>query len=288
MVVLSLTVSEILQHVTRSELLMELLGNGRNRIRTALLLAAGTGSRLQPLTDDLPKCLTEINKTTILERLVRGLQLWEFERLVVVVGHLDGCLRHYLDSLVNLDGLASGLTIEYVSSAKYRTTNNIYSLWAARRAIQEPFLLLECDLIFDDALLGKMLEPNRIAVSRIMPWMNGTTVSLDHSERVIRFHIGQDTAPDKLTHKTVNIYSFSRPSWQRVAQRLEEFISAGRVNGYYEAMFAEMVAQGDLSFQAVFFDDQRWYEIDTLEDLREAERLFPSSNGRLTSDTVET
>jgi len=52
-------------------------------------------------------------------------------------------------------------------------------------------------------------------------------------------------------------------------------------------VFAEMVAKGDLSFEAVFFDDQRWYEIDTLEDLYEAERLFPSSNRRLTSGTVE-
>ncbi len=259
---------------------MEFLGNGRNRIKTALLLAAGTGSRLQPLTDDSPKCLTEINETTILERLVRGLCAWEFERLVVVVGHLDGCLRDFLESIAN------GLTIEYVSSAKYRTTNNIYSLWAARHAIQEPFLLLECDLIFDDVLLDKMLEPDRIAVSHILPWMNGTTVSLDQSHRVTRFHLGRDRPSEEFTHKTVNMYSFSRPSWQRVTRRLEQYISAGRVNGYYEAVFAEMVAEGDLSFEAVFFDDQRWYEIDTLEDLREAERLFPSSNGRLTSGAV--
>ena len=259
---------------------METLGNGIDRIRTALLLAAGTGSRLQPLTDNSPKCLTEINEITILERLIRGLRKWEFERLVVVVGHLDGCLRDFLDRA------ASGLTIEYVRSAKYRTTNNLYSLWAARHAIQEPFLLLECDLIFDDVLLGKMLEPDRIAVSRILPWMNGTTVSLDHSRRVMRFHMGTDQPPDELTHKTVNMYSFSRSSWQRVTRRLEQHVSAGRVNGFYETVFAEMVADGDLSFDAVFFDNRRWYEIDTLEDLHEAERLFPRNNRRRISSAV--
>jgi len=248
---------------------MHILGNGQNQIRTALLLAAGTGSRLQPLTDDLPKCLTEINETTILERLVQGLQSWGFERLVVVVGHMDDCLRDYLDRL------ESGLTIEYVSNEKYRTTNNIYSLWAARHAIQEPFLLLECDLIFDDVLLGKMLEPDRIAVSRILPWMNGTTVSLDHSQRVVRFYMGEDLSPETGAHKTVNMYSFSQPSWRRITQKLEEFVSAGRVNGYYEAVFAEMVAEGNLSFEAVFFDDQRWYEIDTLVDLLRGRTPFP-------------
>ena len=127
---------------------MEPSRNGSDRIKTALLLAAGTGSRLQPLTEDSPKCLTEVNGTTILERLVHGLRAWEFERLVVVVGYLDGCVRDFLDRS------ASGLDIQYVRSARYRTTNNIYSLWAARHAIQEPFLLLECDLVFDDVLLG--------------------------------------------------------------------------------------------------------------------------------------
>ena len=164
------------------------LGNRRDRISTALLLAAGTGSRLQPLTEDSPKCLTEVNKKTILERLIHGLRAWEFERLVVVVGHLDGCVRDYLDSL------ESGLKIEYVRSEKYLTTNNIYSLWKARHAIQEPFLLLECDLIFDDVLLGKMLAPDRIAVSHILPWMNGTTVSLDHLDRGEAFSFGQRSA----------------------------------------------------------------------------------------------
>jgi len=259
---------------------MEHLSDGKDRIRTALLLAAGTGSRLQPLTHDFPKCLTEVNESTILERLIRGLRAWEFERLVVVVGHLDSCIRDFLDSS------ARGLTVQYVRSEKYRTTNNLYSLWAARHAIQEPFLLLECDLIFDDVLLGKMLEPERIAVSNILPWMNGTTVSLDHSHRVTRFHMGKDQPPNELTHKTVNMYSFSPRLWQRVIQRLEQHVSAGRVNGYYERVFAEMVADGDLSFEAVFFDDDGWYEIDTLEDLREAERLFPRNNGRRTSLAV--
>ena len=256
------------------------LGNERDRINTALLLAAGTGSRLQPLTEDSPKCLTEVNKTTILERLIHGLRAWEFDRLVVVVGHLDSCVRDYLDSL------ASGLTIEYIRSEKYLTTNNIYSLWEARHAIQEPFLLLECDLVFDDVLLGNMLAPDRIAVSRILPWMNGTTVSLDHLDRVTRFYLDPDQPANELAHKTVNMYSFSRPSWQRVTRRLEQYVSAGRVSGYYEAVFAEMVAERSLSFEAVFFDDRRWYEIDTLEDLRNAEQLFRRNDARLTSFAI--
>ncbi len=102
-------------------------------VKTALLLAAGTGSRLQPLTNDSPKCLTEINGTTILERLINSLVALDFDRLVIVVGHLEQCVRDFVDSL------ESGLTIEYVRTEKYRTTNNIYSLWIARQVVQEHF-----------------------------------------------------------------------------------------------------------------------------------------------------
>ena len=232
------------------------------------MLAAGTGSRLQPLTDDSPKCLTEVNEITILERLVTNLLSKGFERLVVVVGHLESCVRDFLE------GAAGDLKIEYVRSTKYRTTNNIYSLWTARHVIKEPFLLIECDLVFDSDLLDDMLKPDRIAVSRILPWMNGTTVSMDDSHRVTCFHMDQEQQPDEHALKTVNIYSFSLSSWLRVTNRLEEHISADRVNGYYETVFAELVAEEDLSFDAVLFDHQRWYEIDTIEDLLEAESLF--------------
>lgn len=243
-----------------------------NRIETALLLAAGTGNRLYPLTNDAPKCLTEVNEMTILGRLIRILRAMKFKRLVVVVGHLDSCVREFLDNA------AGDLTIQYVYSDQYRTTNNIYSLWKARNTIRDPFLLLECDLIFDEALLEGMLKPGRIAVSHILPWMNGTTVALDDDNRVTGFHFGENFA-DQNTFKTVNMYSFSVPAWRHVARRLEFHISAGRVNGYYETVLGELVSSGDLSFESVFFDDRRWYEIDTLEDLREAERLFPKTDG---------
>ena len=135
---------------------MRTLSNGTQRITTALLLAAGTGSRLQPLTHAAPKCLTEVNGTTILERLVGSLRELGFKRLIVVVGYLDNCIREALTSV------AKDLTIEFVSSPRYRTTNNIYSLWMSRKAICEPFLLVESDLVFDEVLLEEMLEPDRI------------------------------------------------------------------------------------------------------------------------------
>jgi hypothetical protein len=63
-------------------------------------------------------------------------------------------------------------------------------------------------------------------------------------------------------------------TWNSVEQRLSHYVSAGRLDEYYEAVFADMVADGSLAFDAIFFDADRWYEIDTLADLVEAEKLF--------------
>lgn len=240
-----------------------------NSVSTAVLLAAGTGSRLKPLTDDAPKCLSEVNGVAILQRLVRSLCDHGFTRLVIVVGYLDHRVREFLDER------ADHLDIEYVINPRYATTNNLYSLWLARHTIDEPCLLLESDVVFDSSLLRDMLQPNRMAVSRMQHWMNGTTVTVDPSRHVTGFQFGFAGATDQVLHKTVNMYSFSRSTWRQFTERLSSHISAGNVNEYYETVIAEMVSDGSLVMEAVPFDGGRWYEIDTLEDLREAELMFP-------------
>jgi len=241
----------------------------KERITTALLLAAGTGSRLLPLTQKSPKCLTLVNETSILERLIKSLNQHGFKRLVVVTGHLEDCIRKFLKTR------AGNVKIDYVFSPRYRTTNNIYSLWMAREIINEPFLLIESDLVFDPSLLKDMLYPDRIAIAHMKPWLNGSTVTINQSDTVDAFHSDTVNPSNKTRYKTVNMYSLSLSSWYRVIEKLNLYILAGRVNDYYEAVFRQMVAEKSLSFQAIFFDNKPWYEIDTLEDLAKAERLFP-------------
>lgn len=239
------------------------------RIKTALLLAAGSGSRLAPLTDSAPKCLVGMSGIPILERLVRTLRDYGFTRLVVVVGYESELIEDYLgDHLGDME-------ISYVVSSCYRTTNNIYSLWLARKIVDEPFLLIESDLVFDEILLKEMLKPDRVAISRQQPWMNGTTVTLNGKDKIGAFCLGEMSRVDAAHYKTVNIYSFSRSTWALISERLDSYIKAKRTSDYYEAVLAEMVAEGSLSLTPVFFDESRWYEVDTLDDLAAAERIFP-------------
>lgn len=242
---------------------------GQERITTALLLAAGTGSRLFPLTQFAPKCLTLVNQKSILERLVANLIKQGFKRLVIVTGHEQECIIDVLGQKFE------SLDIEYIHSPKYKTTNNIYSLWMARKVMQEPFVLFESDLVLNSALLDNMVYPNRMAVAEMQPWLNGTTVSIGSNNTVTRFHEkGGDDQTNK-QFKTVNIYSFCLATWEQISRSLNAFIEAGMNNCYYETVFAEMVQNKSLTLAPVSFDHQNWYEIDTINDLKKAELLFP-------------
>ena len=242
---------------------------GQNRITTALLLAAGTGSRLFPLTQNFPKCLTLVNDKTILERLINNLKNQGFKRLVIVTGYQKECIMDYLGEK------SGGIYIEYVYSPLYKTTNNIYSLWMARNIINEPFVLFESDLVFNSSLLDDMVYPDRMAVALMQPWLNGTTVSVNKANMVTKFYKGTTDSYSDIRYKTVNIYSFSLLSWHAIVKRLNHYIAEGNVNCYYETVFAEMIDIKSLAFKSVSFDHKPWYEIDTIKDLAKAKLLFP-------------
>ena len=249
---------------------MEYNSNPGKPVTTALLLAAGIGSRLCSLTKNAPKSLTLVNGKSILERLINSLSQQGFKRLVVITGHMEHCIRDFLGNQ------AGDIAIDYIFSSRYKTTNNIYSLWLAREMITEPFMLLESDLVFDPSLLDKMLYPDRIAVAKLQPWMNGSYVTINQSKQVKTLMAGSADPFTETRYKTVNIYSFSLASWHRIVKRLDRHIADGKVNDYYETVFAEMITDGSLTFEIVSFDRKPWYEIDTLEDLAEAEKLFPA------------
>ena len=244
-------------------------------VRTALLLAAGTASRLLPLTDAMPKCLVSVGGMPILERLVRALDAHGIERLVIVVGYRAEMIRDYLGESFG------GIAVEYIESPLFATTNTLYSLWLAREAIDEPFLLIESDVVFDAPLLAPLLQGDRIAVSAQLPWMSGTTVTLDSRGRVNALYspppgVYDQHCTDADHLITVNITSLARDTWTEVRKGLDRHVAAGHTGFFHDVVFAEMTAAGAMALEAVIFPTQRWYEVDTPADRDMAERHFPS------------
>jgi NDP-sugar pyrophosphorylase family protein len=232
-------------------------------VSTALLLAAGAGTRLNSGAEAMPKCLVDVGGISILERLLSNFRENGIRRLVIVTGYMENRIRDVANRM------AGNIQIEYIENLDYANTNNIYSLWLAREHIREPFLLVESDLVFETSLLHAMLSPDKAAVSKILPWMNGTTARLDSQHRVKSFDLNSLISMAD-SYKTVNIYCLSLDSWEKVVARLDKHISTGRTSSYYEVVFSELAAENHLQFEAVFFPSNRWYEIDTLLDQQAA------------------
>ena len=243
---------------------------GGEPVRTALVLAAGLGSRLARWTWDRPKCLVAVGGATILERLVVALDEHGIERLVLVIGYRGEMIREHLgDSF-------GGIAVEYIASPLFATTNTMYSLWLARDLIDEPVLLVESDVVFPGDLLVPLLEPDRIAVSRQLPWMNGSTVTLDAAGYVDALYspppgiyFRHCTSPDHFI--TVNMCSLAAATWREVGERLDRYVAAGHTGYFHDVVFADMIAEGSMALAAVLFPANRWYEIDTPADREAAE-----------------
>ncbi len=235
-------------------------------VRTAVLLAAGRGTRLKGMTRTLPKCMIPVHGRTILERAVEALHRRAVERLIVVTGHEHESLQAYLK------GLNSPLAIEFLHSVDYASTNNIVSLYQVGDTVQEDFLLLESDLIFTDELLWALGGRTAAAVSPLSDWMDGTVLTITDDNRIDRMYLKNDSRPNRPLFKTINIYSISLDDWRAtIYPELHDAVKDNQVNLYYEQVFANAIADGRLEMSAAVLDEGNWREVDTPEDLQQAE-----------------
>ena len=250
-------------------------------VRKAIILAAGIGSRLCPLTEHTPKCLAPINGVPILNNMLTHLSDSGVEETVIVVGYLKEKIYDMVGNSFN------GMKISYIESDCYATTNNIYSLWLARKHLTEDIVLLESDVFFERMLLDHMFangNRNVAAVARHQSWMSGTVVSLDKEGNIQALLETRHQGPQfdySMVFKTLNIYLLRRDFLrEQFVPRLEAFINAGDVNQYYEVILHATAYSQQHSMTALLCDDIKWFEIDDENDRLAAEYLFASPEER--------
>lgn len=251
----------------------------------ALILAAGMGSRLAPLTDRSTKCMVRLHGRRLIEYMLDGLRELGLSRAVVVVGHGGAEVRSVLGDCYQ------GLPICYVDNPDYRTTNNIYSVHlAAPHLCAEDTLLIESDLIVDPAILHACAHepgPCAAAVAPYEPWMDGTVTLLDESRAVRRFVPKRAFEPARASsyYKTVNIYKLHRDFCRELfLPGLRGHVERASTGSYYEQVLGEIVERGLAPVRGVVVDSAPWYEIDTTADLRAAEQIFAAPMMRGLSD----
>ena len=240
----------------------------------AVILAAGRGERLRPLTDTTPKCLTLVGGKPILEYELDALEAAGIKECTIVVGYrASQIIEHFGPNFKHL-------TLNYVRNPDYATTNNLYSLWLARDCLQSRTILIEGDLLFCSELIAKLVNAHATdiaVVDKFREDMNGTIVR-GHgamiSEFVLKSAQGENFNFSGVV-KTVNLYKFSKLTMcEYFLPGLSRYVGEQNTNIFYEAVLAELVSEKSLQMEMMFPGECPWFEIDTQEDLRIAEELF--------------
>ncbi len=226
------------------------------------MLAAGNGSRLLPFTEHCPKCLVEVNNKPLLAHTIDALETSGFERLIIITGYCHDAIHRFLNNH------QTGLEITTVYNDRFSKTNNIYSLWLAEPWVNEPFMLIESDLVYEPGAIAGLRHPDRIALDRYNPSIHsGTTATVTDDGFLEKLYINEPAPVDSTACKTVNIYSFSLDSWIEICSALNSHLNAGQLDGFYELAIQELVESGGIRLKAIDFSNFFWDEIDTVEDL---------------------
>jgi choline kinase len=232
----------------------------------AVILAAGIASRLRPLTDALPKPLLQVGGIPLLERTLAALCRNGLREVVMVTGYCHAMIEKTVATL------HLPLDVRFVYNEAYATTNNNYSLWLTRPAMDgRAMLLLDADILFDSRILSTLLDAphgNALVVrSGGHVGEEDVKVSCDAKGRIIR--IGKEIAVASAFGESLGIEKFDGATtpllFEALARRRERY-------EFYEASFQEIIDAGT-TIRAVDSGGLACMEIDTPDDLAAADAL---------------
>jgi choline kinase len=229
----------------------------------ALILAAGDGGRLYPLTDGLPKPLLKLHGRPILQHVLDALFDAGVDNATIVLGYRGSQIR---------DALAEGhprrMALRFVENPAYGL-GNARSIWAARDAMPRDggFVLAMGDHLVEPALTSALVDRAdgrcRLAIDRAAPGdprAAEATRARVHDGRVV--DLG----------KALNEWNALDTGVFWCTPRLFDAITPDLRDGEAGAVFASLARAGDLD--AVDVTGRRWIDIDTPDDLRSAERML--------------
>lgn len=233
--------------------------------KTAVILVAGVGERLRPLTNDRPKALMELGGETILGRAIRLLTAHGVQEIVLATGYREDQIRRKVQDL--------GVKIELVPNPEYQSTQNSVSLLACRRALADKsFFKLDGDVVFRSEVLTRLANS-----SAPLSVATDASRSLDEEAMKVRIEAGRIRAFGKHLEQahaeTIGVECLSASAGVRVFDAIERAVAAGQKSLYYEDFYSELIRADELDAEAVDVSDLPWAEVDTPEDLERAREL---------------
>lgn len=231
----------------------------------ALILAAGLGTRLAPLTDDRPKSLVEVNGCPILFKQIENLYQNDIYDITIVSGYRAEMLEKTVHEKYP--------EVHIIESVNYASTNNMYSAYIAREAVEgHDFLMMNADVFYDASVITALLAfsgANAI-VTDVGIYIEESMKVVDREGRLIQ--IAKTVSQKEALGASIDVYKFSAGGGKAFFAKCAEYIEEKKeVKLWSEVALNDIL--GRVEFQACPING-RWLEIDNHEDLAAAERIF--------------
>ena len=237
----------------------------------AIILAAGVGSRIRPLTDNRPKTLLEVGGAPILERMLTNIGSCGIDETIIVLGYLPEQIESFVrDTFPDLN-------VQFIVNARYRETNTGYSLMLAEEAVGDSsFVKFDGDVVFEIEILQRLLSSagsNQLCIDRnIQLDAEEVKVALSGDTRVAK--VSKSIAPGEAIGESIGIELINASTSHILFAELRAMMDdPANLQDYYEAAYERLIADG-FAFHAVDITGLAWTEIDTRQDYDLANQLF--------------
>lgn len=231
----------------------------------ALILAAGLGTRLAPITNEVPKSLVPVNGKPILMKQIENLYENNITDITIVSGYKSSVLKKVV--------IEKYPEIQIIDNVDYKITNNMYSAYLGKNAMgNSDFLMMNADVFYDASVIKNLLAheaPNAI-VTDIGTYIEESMKVVEKDGRLVE--ISKQISPEDALGASIDVYKFSAEAGAQFFEKCREFIEDKKDL----QMWSEVALNGilpDVKFVACPLDG-RWLEIDNHADLAAAEKLF--------------
>lgn len=232
-------------------------------IETAVILAAGRGTRLQPYTFDIPKGFMPVGDERLIERSVRLLKENGIKNIIIGTGHLH---EHY-EKFAKENGLKTFL------SPDFATTGSFHTLIFGSELIQGDFLLLESDLLYhSDAIKGLLSSKESDIILCSGFTQSNDEVYVEVNDGKLKSLSKQKESLNSVDAELVGIWKISLDLLQKLKSHHAEAEDGTKKD--YEIAIAQISDQHPVS--VLKLHDLAWCEIDNQDHLERAkEKILP-------------
>jgi choline kinase len=231
-----------------------------------IILCAGQGSRLLPLTLEMPKCLVKVQGQEILLHQLSALHTAGIRQAAIVIGYQHRQVLAFLERELPVE-------VFPIFNPFWSVASSIGSVWSARGHLAEPFCLMNGDTVFDASMIDGAVRQAKPGINLLVE----ETHDLEFDDMRVTVEAGSVVAvskalpTEKTTHRSLGVI-LSNDTRGRYLKALDEVISA--TDGYkafHHAVIARLAETAGV--HAISRDAGAWQEIDRPEDIERWARL---------------